>query len=106
LLAGERDDIREIEKWRRFHRTRGEVDDANLAALLDDEEPAGVAGRRGHEDRRIKSADHSDCIEGRQRLSVERRKSGGGGEPAGWAGAETADNSRNHEIDCKEMPLK
>ena len=47
LLADERDNAGEIEKRRLFHRACGQVDDADLAALLDHKDTGRIPGRSG-----------------------------------------------------------
>jgi hypothetical protein len=63
-FAAEADDAhrREVEERRR--QQRAVLDDADATGLLRDEEPLGVAGRRGHERRAHESARH--------RLQLER----------------------------------
>jgi hypothetical protein len=51
LVAARLDPGVNVEKRCRIHRPRGEINDENLARLLDDENPAGVGRGRGHVER-------------------------------------------------------
>ena len=72
LVAARLDPGVNVEKRCRIHRARGEINDENLTRLLDDENPAYVARRRGYVKRERESRGDSFGRDADCRLSVRR----------------------------------